>query len=102
MDLRESFAVYIDDRVEEERWISKEDILPSEQTPDKSKQLFLLQGSDELQTNVELLARAFKKSKFLPKHRFRSYVEIEKLADFERLVCSLYLQLGQVVYEQVS
>ena len=63
MDLQESLAVYVDDRVEEERWISKDDLLPSEQTSDGSKPLPLLDGAVEVHQNVELLARAFKNRK---------------------------------------
>ncbi|KAL1954968.1 hypothetical protein VTO42DRAFT_375 [Malbranchea cinnamomea] len=58
MDLEESLAVYIDDRVDEECWIGKEDINPPEGT---SGTFSPLGSSPELKQNIELLASAFKR-----------------------------------------
>lgn len=60
MDLEESLAVYIDERVNEERCVCEEDFSSSEGT----SQVDVLPSAEiapELRQNVEILTKAFKK-----------------------------------------
>jgi hypothetical protein len=60
MDLGESLAVYVDSRVEEERWISKT-VLSSETESGELRALPPAEGARELGDNVRLLVKAFDK-----------------------------------------
>lgn len=60
MDLEESLAVYVDERVIEERCICEEDLPLVEGTP-HNEALPSPESAPELRRNVEIFAKAFKK-----------------------------------------
>lgn len=60
MDLEESLAVYVDERVNQERCVCEEDFSSSEGAS-HSDVLPSAETAPELRDNVEILAKAFKK-----------------------------------------
>ena len=84
MDLAESLAVYVDDRVYEEQCVCEEDLFPSKGPSRESEQLSSLDSAPELKHNIGLLAKAFKKGRLTTIF----YRVVFRLANTRLLLCS--------------